>query len=252
MGHDAGQTLLLWDVDGTLISNGGVSRENYALAFELLVGRSPHVSAQTGGRTDVSIMRQLLLDNDTDPALFSWSKQESMLAKAGRLNKEALGRRGKALPGAETALRYFAAVEGVYQSVLTGNIEQNAYLKLQAFDLHRWINFETGAFGSESAVRADLVRVAKAKAETLHGFDPLSQAVILVGDSERDVEAGRDGGAWVIAVATGEGTEDELAAAGADLVLPDLADLSALVAAVDVMRGPRSYVPAHYVGGKNR
>jgi len=52
----------------------------------------------------------------------------------------------------------------------------------------------------------------------------------LIGDTERDVAAGRDGGAKVVGVATGVTSEDELRAAGADAVLADLADVNALVA----------------------
>jgi hypothetical protein len=60
--------LLLWDVDHTLIDNGGVSKANYALAFELLTGRPATVPAKTGGRTDVEIVESLLRDNGRDPA----------------------------------------------------------------------------------------------------------------------------------------------------------------------------------------
>jgi phosphoglycolate phosphatase len=51
MADDIGPALLLWDVDHTLIENGGVSKENYALAFEILTGRAPEAQPQTDGRT---------------------------------------------------------------------------------------------------------------------------------------------------------------------------------------------------------
>ncbi len=52
------QILLLWDVDHTLIENGGVSKEIYARAFELLTGHPPS-SVETDGRTDFEIMANL-------------------------------------------------------------------------------------------------------------------------------------------------------------------------------------------------
>jgi phosphoglycolate phosphatase len=51
MAEDAGSLLLLWNVDHTLIENGGVSKENYALPFGILIGRAPEVQSQTDGRS---------------------------------------------------------------------------------------------------------------------------------------------------------------------------------------------------------
>src|SRR5437660_466817 len=52
--HDASVTnanlLVLWDVDHTLIENGGVSKEMYARAYELLTGESPSEQPETDGR----------------------------------------------------------------------------------------------------------------------------------------------------------------------------------------------------------
>ena len=56
-------SLVLWDGDHTLIDNDGVSKANYALAFEILSGRTPDVGAKTDGRTDLSIMAGILTDN---------------------------------------------------------------------------------------------------------------------------------------------------------------------------------------------
>lgn len=68
---------------------------------------------------------------------------------------------------------------------------------------------------------------------------------VLVGDTPLDVRAGLVGGARVVAVATGLFGVDELVAAGADVVLADLVDVDAFVAALDRVRelgpaGPRS------------
>jgi phosphoglycolate phosphatase-like HAD superfamily hydrolase len=55
---------------------------------------------------------------------------------------------------------------------------------------------------------------------------------VLVGDTPLDVAAGRDGGARVVAVATGPYGVDELEATGADAVLPDLRDTERALAAI--------------------
>jgi phosphoglycolate phosphatase len=75
MADDAAPVLLLWDIDHTLIENGGVSKENYALTFEILTGRAPVAQPQTDGRTDLGIVASILTDNGEDPAAFSLERQ---------------------------------------------------------------------------------------------------------------------------------------------------------------------------------
>ena len=228
--------LLLWDVDHTLIENAGVSKENYALAFELLAGRPATAEARTDGRTDVAIMADLIAVNGEDVDRFPAVRQWEALAEAGRRNQAALRERGHALPGAAEVLAHLAEDSDIIQSVLTGNIEANARVKLGAFGLDRWLDFEVGGFGTESAVRADLVPVAQGKARTRYGFDPRQGVTVVVGDTELDVEAGLNGGARVVGVATGSRTVEELREAGAHAVLPDLRDLNAVLHALAVVR----------------
>ena len=236
--------LLLWDVDHTLIDNGGVSKENYALAFELLAGRGAEVQPQTEGRTDVAIMENLLKANGVDPAQYPPDVQWAALTEAGRRNVESLAERGHAMPGAARTLAQVAADPDVIQSALTGNIEPNARVKLETFGLDQWLDFAVGGFGTESRERADLVPVAQAKAAQKYGFSSAIGVTVLVGDTELDVEAGLVAGARVIGVATGICSVDELTAARADAVRPDLADVDAFLAVLDRVRrlgptGPR-------------
>lgn len=237
------RVLVLWDVDHTLIDNGGVSRANYALAFELLTGAPPVVPASTGGRTDVTIMAGLLTDNGVQADRFDVGQQLEALRAAGAHNRPLLEERGRALAGAADALDALGATADVVQSVLTGNIEANAWVKLDAFGLADLVDFEVGAFGHESPVRADLVAVAQHKAR-IRGFHAVSDATVLIGDTERDVEAGRDGGARVIGVGTGGVSLDELTRAGAEWVLPDLTDTARLLAAVEEARARGPVVQA--------
>jgi len=58
---------------------------------------------------------------------------------------------------------------------------------------------------------------------------------VYIADSPRDVEAAAIGGARSLAVATGRATVAELRDCGADLVLPDLSDTGAVVAAIDAL-----------------
>jgi phosphoglycolate phosphatase len=236
MGADVARVLLLWDVDHTLIENGGVSKENYALAFEILTGRVPGAEPRTDGRTDRGIMAGLLSANGEDPAAYPLERQWDALVESASRKSAELARRGYALPGAAEALRRLSGAPGIYQSVLTGNIRPNAVVKLRAFGLDRWIDWEIGGYGWDSPDRARLVAAAQGRAAGCLGFSVGRDVTVLVGDTTLDVRAGTDGGARVIGVATGTFSRGELAAAGADVVLDDLADTDAFVAALSTAR----------------
>jgi phosphoglycolate phosphatase-like HAD superfamily hydrolase len=57
--------------------------------------------------------------------------------------------------------------------------------------------------------------------------------VVIVGDTPRDVECARAHGCVSFAVATGKYGVDDLRAAGADSVVPDLSDPGPLLALID-------------------
>jgi phosphoglycolate phosphatase-like HAD superfamily hydrolase len=228
---------VLWDVDHTLIENGGVSKDTYARAFELLTGHMPVVRPVTDGRTDFQIMRELLATNSIDVDGYREIGQFAGALKAAmEERKRELPQRGYVLSGVVAALTALSVAPNVLQSVLTGNISDNAFAKLNAFDLDKWVDFEIGGFGSDDTVRSKLVDAARRKALAKYGieFDPLS--TVLVGDTPLDVQAAHDGRARVIAVATGVYTVEQLYEAGPDAVLENLTDLDQFVAALLAVR----------------
>jgi phosphoglycolate phosphatase len=225
-------SLVLWDVDHTLIQNGGVSTETYALAFRLITGAAPSAAPVTGGRTDYEIMRELFTANELSITDEIADRLFSVLAVAMQKNAPALRQRGYVLPGAAESLALLKADGAIVQSVLTGNILPNARVKLEVFGLDRYVDFEAGGYGSDDIVRANLVSAAQHKARAKYGvtFGPTS--TLLIGDTPRDVEAGLNGGAQILGVATGESSQQELLDAGAHAVLPDLIDAAAFSRAV--------------------
>ncbi len=226
-------TLILWDVDHTLIENGGVSKETYSLAFEFLLGHAPSVRPATDGRTDFQIMRELLAANSIDVEQYNEIAQfEGVLAEAMRRNAPQLPVRGHTLPGVVKALTILSTAPTVIQSILTGNIVSNARAKLEAFQLDTWVDLEVGGFGSDDKVRSNLVDVAQSKVIKKYGKSFDRSSTILIGDTLLDVKAAHDGGAKIMAVATGVHSTSQLSEAGADVVIDDLADLDRFMAAL--------------------
>ncbi|WP_344105949.1 HAD family hydrolase [Myceligenerans crystallogenes] len=233
--------LVLWDVDHTLIENGGVSKETYAGAFEVLTGRPAEHRAKTGGRTDPEILGDLIADHGLDPAVFDAAAQRGALTRALAERQERLADRGRALPGARAAIDKLATEPGLVQSALTGNLRANALVKLGTFGLDVGLDWDCGGFGFDAAHRPDLVAVAQARATAKYGVAFTASNTVLIGDTVNDVTAGVRGGAQVVAVLTGGVDEVSLTEAGATKVLPDLSDADAVLAAVrDAVRPPVS------------
>jgi phosphoglycolate phosphatase-like HAD superfamily hydrolase len=107
-----------------------------------------------------------------------------------------------------------------------------AELKVGALGLTGFLDLAIGAYGNVSTVRADLVPVARQNAAARYGGDYTGSATVLIGDTPKDVEAALATGARAVAVATGSFGMQQLAEAGASVVLPDLTDTGQVVAAV--------------------
>jgi len=92
--------------------------------------------------------------------------------------------------------------------------------------------FRVGAFGSDSARRADLPAIAASRAEALVGRVPSGHEIVIVGDTPADMTCGRGVGARAIGVATGRHSVSELEASGAYAAFVTLADTAAVLEAI--------------------
>lgn len=229
--------LLLWDIDHTLTENHGVNKETYAKAFELLTGSPAVHRAQTDGRLEPEVMRNMLTLHGMPVTAELAARMPWALEAATRANAGTLKERGHELPGARDALIAFSGVPEAVQSVLSGNIRPNAVTKLAAFGLDGYLDFEVGGFGEDGDDRASLVPVAQGRASAKYGNLYDKTNTVLIGDTPRDVQAGLVGGARVVAVATGSDSVEDLRSAGAHVVLPDLTDTRAVMDAVAKLIG---------------
>ncbi|MFE9900066.1 HAD family hydrolase [Streptomyces achromogenes] len=228
------ELIVLWDIDHTLIENAGVSKEIYAAAFSSLAGREPSAPARTEGRTDRLIMRDMFLRAGlTVP---DWPVIEDALTRAGQERLGDLRMRGTVLPGVHEALKTASTRSDWVSSVLTGNIAANARVKLSAFGLDALLDLSVGAYGADAGLRPELVAVARERVQRLRGV-PADVPAVLVGDTPRDVEAALATGCAIVAVATGIHSREELVAAGAHEVLPDLSDTSRVFSILESFAG---------------
>lgn len=219
------RTLVLWDIDGTLLTAGAMGAEVFDRAVEATLGRRSVERVAMSGKTDPQIVGEYL-------ALLGIDRPEDHLDNVlGQLEKELVASEdeirtsGRALPGVPALLEHLDLDPSVFQTILTGNIAPNARLKLSCFDLAHLVDLEVGAFGSDHADRNRLVPIARSRVSEMRGLSFASDRVWVVGDSANDLACARAGGVRCMLVATGRSSRDDLASLGADVVLPDLTDL---------------------------
>lgn len=228
-----GGLLVLWDIDQTLIKTSGVATEAYAEAVQETIGLAWRGDTSFNGLTERAMVARILRMHDIEPepeltVRFLANLERSLLSRA-----EVTKARGYALAGARAALEALGAMPDARQSVLTGNIRTVAEMKLQAFDLHGWIDFSIGAYGDDEVERNALVPHAWRRAAARYGRTYDAAHTVILGDTVRDVEAALTHGAAVVAVASGTTTAADLRAAGAQVVLDDLADTARMLAAIE-------------------
>ncbi|MEW2578318.1 HAD family hydrolase [Streptomyces syringium] len=215
--------IVLWDIDHTLVDTRGVGRELSAVAFERVTGRRMEQQAKIDGITEPVIFRETARLHGLETTRGDFERFAEALAEAHVQRSAELRERGHALPGAAAALDALAEVDGVEQTVVSGNVRAVSEIKLQVFGLDRHIRWELGAYGEDADERPELVRLALERAGLT------AAEAVLLDDTPAGVEAGLANRVRVIGVATGRTSEAELRAAGASVVLPDLTDTDLLV-----------------------
>lgn len=220
---------MLWDIDGTLVHAGAVGADVFDRALELAVGRSPASRVLMSGKTDPQIVREYLALMDVDDADEHLPAVLRHLEEQLSATADLVAERGRALPGVRKVLETLSARPRLHQSVLTGNIAPNAVVKLSAFGLEELLDLEIGAYGSDDADRRALVPVALGRLERLRGVSLVPAQVWVVGDTARDLDGARAGGARCLLVGTGRTPYEELALLGADAAMADLSDTEAVV-----------------------
>jgi phosphoglycolate phosphatase-like HAD superfamily hydrolase len=224
--------LVLFDIDGTLLSTGGVATEVFTRVLSELAGRDITLDGYSlAGKTDPRIVRDLLAQAGHGPAHIDALVPRILEGYLDRFPAAlAASPKPRLLPGVRELLVRLAALPEVLLGLLTGNIERGAAIKLDHFGLLEL--FRLGAYGSDSEDRRALVAVAAGRAERLTGVRFPPPAIVVVGDTPLDIDCGRAAGAVTVAVATGPYGTAELAAHGPDAVFADLRDRDRVIAAV--------------------
>lgn len=225
-------TLVLWDIDLTLVEYRGIGREWYRAVMANAHGLTIEHVPVFAGRTERAIATEMLARHGVAQTEEQVQRLfDELVAVVARAHPELAGR-GRALPGAAPALRALSGREHVVQSLVTGNLAEVAAYKLTPFGLHEHLDLDVGGYGSISPHRHDLVADAMRLAEAKYGRRFAPSSVVVIGDTPDDVAGALHHGAVAIGVATGRSSAEELTDSGAHVVLADLSDTDAVLDAI--------------------
>lgn len=220
------KTLLLWDIDGTLIDSGGAGERALRISLEREFGiADPLTWLEWAGRTDIWIARKILEHHAYVAS--SENIDRFLNGYLAAVSNEVANPQARVLTGVRELLAAVAVHAEAAQGLLTGNLERGAKIKLQHFDLWRYFSF--GAFADDSELRDELGPHAVRRAAEHHRIPFTPDRVIVVGDTPHDIACGRAIGARTVAVATGKFSVEALERFKPDLLFPDLSDRNAFL-----------------------
>jgi phosphoglycolate phosphatase len=220
-------TVLLFDIDGTLVSTGGAGRRSMERAFVEHTGTTGVLDFSFAGMTDPAIVRLGLARAGRPPDPGSIA---AVLASYLRVLSDAVAVAESYVVhgGVTRVLAEVAAWARVAIGLGTGNIRDGARVKLGRAGLFE--RFAFGGFGSDAEERADLLAVGAERGAARLGVPRAECRVVVIGDTPKDVAAALAIGAEAVGVGTGPYSAEDLRACGAAWAFASLEEEGALEA----------------------
>jgi phosphoglycolate phosphatase-like HAD superfamily hydrolase len=220
--------LLLFDIDGTILTSGGCGERALGLAVRDFFGAEDDLAGiEIAGRTDTHIARRLLEKYARE---FSEAAVEELLGHYLRHLAALLPQiQGRVFPGIHELLKALHGRDDVVLALLTGNLVRGAELKLSHYGT--WHYFAFGAFADDHFNRNELGPIAHARARE-RGHEIPAEHIYVLGDTPHDIACARAFGAKAIAVATGGATRARLAEHAPDALFDDFSDTAAVLRAL--------------------
>jgi phosphoglycolate phosphatase-like HAD superfamily hydrolase len=217
--------LVLFDIDGTLLSSEGMGRASMQRALSEVFGSPGNPSYRYDGKTDKQIIRDVMrLEGHSDAHIDSRMERLIALYLEGLRQGAKSGKFSvRPLAGVIEILDELEARDDVVLGLLTGNIEPGARIKLTAAGINP-DRFRVNAFGSDHEHRPELPAIAQRRASEILNLDIAGERLVVIGDTPADIECGRSLGARAIGVASGHYSVEDLRAHNPYAALPSLAN----------------------------
>ena len=229
-----GKKLVLFDIDGTLVQTDRQSIEQWRIrvveVFKEVYHKDLPVDfdlARVNGKVERRYFREIAemlgVTKDEFEKKFPAAAEFFHTLLTHHIAEKNIN--FTKIPEAADLVGILEKSEHIHIGLVTGNIEKNAWLKLQSADFAA--PFSVGGFGDTVEDRGDLVLEAISKSERHFGVSFRKSDIIVVGDTIHDIASAKKAGVVSVGVATGM-TEsyEQLEAAGGDLVVNTLIDES--------------------------
>jgi phosphoglycolate phosphatase-like HAD superfamily hydrolase len=224
--------VVLFDIDGTLLSSHGAGKRALEAALVEHFGTAGPGDHRYDGKTDGQIARELMRTAGFDDAVIDRRMPSVLEHYLGALHRElAASPAPRVYAGVRELLDALERRADVTIGLLTGNIEGGARAKLAAAKLDPQ-RFRVGAFGSDHERRDALPAIARARATVLLERDIAGDALVIIGDTPHDITCGRSVGARAIGVATGHYGAAALAEHAPVAVFADLSDTDRVIGTI--------------------
>lgn len=217
-------TLVLFDIDGTLLTSDRAGRAAFDLALAGLFGLADATQGvRFAGCTDLQILQQVLLPRGYSVAQVAAAMPAFAEALAREMVRVIEAYTVYPLPGALELVVALAGDPRARVGLVTGNTGLSAPVKLKAagFDPQ---HFPVGAYGHEAADRSALPPLALQRARACWQVDFPPERIVIVGDTPDDVICARSVGGRAVAVLTGHASREALALEMPFAILDDLSD----------------------------
>jgi phosphoglycolate phosphatase-like HAD superfamily hydrolase len=236
--------VLLWDIDGTLLRSmrPGAFRDYTVPVLESIFGTAGRINEmRVSGMTDLQIIGEALRDEGVTAEHVRERVAEIRTRFMIEMERVAATATAESplfqlLDGAREILERVASHARYRSSLVTGNLEPAAHLKLRLVGLSEFFQELPGAFGDDSHDRRDLPALAAARINARLKLNLLPAQFIVIGDTPNDIACAKHFGARSVAVCTGRfDTRESLAAHHPDVLLPDLRDTELVLKTFDAL-----------------
>ncbi len=219
--------IILFDVDGTLVKAGGCGRRALNKALHKLYGKKDICTQEIlAGSTDSeNFTKSFFIAVGKKPKAADIRLIEKTYLEHLPLEVETAVRekRYEKITGVEKLLKKLSSHKNVLVGLGTGNVEMGAKLKLEPSGFLD--HFKFGGYGCDGHERHAVLETGVKRAEKVLGAEIRASQVYIIGDTEKDVLAGKIGGYHTAAVTAGYGCAEEIMRSAPELLMSDFSEL---------------------------
>lgn len=223
--------LVLFDIDGTLLRVRGISRQSLIDALREVFGTEGSASTHNfAGKLDSVIIKEVMRTVGLSDAEIEKGFQEAKRRYIYNFKQHAQREHIEVMTGIYELVEKLAQDERIVLSLLTGNFEESGRHKLALLNLNDYFAF--GAFADDAETRNALPAIAVQRAFEHTGIRFTGKDVVIIGDTEHDVNCAKVLNSKSIAVATGHYTASQLNSLNPDYTFENFADVEATFEAI--------------------